>query len=137
MNPRTLGKRIVIGAGILAACSVWASAAPAPKPSPAFLARVYAGLNAAYWAGTLPASTVVAIGTLPQGIMANTTRDAAGVFHITLDAGCNIIPNVARLSFFHEMAHIATWEKEFNPHGKYWRKEMHRLADAGAFDEIW
>ncbi len=140
MDTRTLGKRIVIGTGILAAFSVWASAAPKPiaQPSPAFLARVYAGLNTAYWQGRLPTSTIVSFGASGrEDAMAYTTRDRAGVFHITLDWECNKLPNVARLTLFHEMSHIATWDREFNPHGKYWRAEMHRLADAGAFDEIW
>lgn len=139
MNTRTLGKRIVIITAILAAFSVWASAAPRPasRPSPAFLATVYAGLNATYWSGKLPADTIVSFGALPPKSMANTTRDAAGRFHITLEWESNKLPNVARLTLFHEMAHIATWDAEFNPHGMHWRKEMHRLADAGAFDEIW
>ena len=44
--------------------------------------------------------------------------------------------SVWRLTLLHEMAHLAT-DSEVEEHGPRWRREMHRLARAGAFDGLW
>ena len=48
--------------------------------------------------------------------------------------------SVAKEVELHEMCHIAVWrlvqQRGEDDHGPTWMKEMHRLMDAGAFDDV-
>ncbi len=98
----------------------------------------YAEDNARWFGGRLPKDVAVRYSAhMPNGFWAYTRRLPDGRFVITLERYLARTPNAARLTLLHEMAHIATWGREFNDHGPIWQAEMHRLADAGAFDALW
>jgi SprT-like family protein len=47
--------------------------------------------------------------------------------------------NETRMTLIHEMAHVSVegkWNRSMG-HGKYWQREMKRLAKSGAFDPWW
>ena len=44
-------------------------------------------------------------------------------------------PTICKIHLLHEMAHIPTWN-EPREHGPLWKREIHRLIEAGAFTPL-
>ena len=102
---------------------------------PLNLQTIYAQFNSDYFWNSLPSDTTVAYGLNDPAKMAATTK-LAGKYWIRLNYDYTKAPKVAEETILHEQCHIATWN-EFDPHGRRWQMCMTRLAEAGAFKELW
>lgn len=74
---------------------------------------------------------------LPSDFMGRTEKTPDGVFIIRIDRKSNPAPKEALMTELHEMCHVDMWKKEFDEHGRLWQYDMHRLADEGAFEDLW
>jgi len=59
-----------------------------------------------------------------------------GFWTIQINIDVSPFECVWRLALLHEMAHAATNDETLH-HGPRWRREMQRLAKAGAFNKLW
>ncbi len=98
------------------------------------LTLLYATYNRVYFNGELPVGVRVVFETLPNEM--GETRKTGDTFTIYIDPSPNKSPRVAAMTLFHEMVHIKLYGKDFN-HGPAFQAEMQRLADAGAFRDLW
>lgn len=120
--------------------TVLVAAAPKKIPYAPDLKEEYDKYNLKYFSGKLPKDTVISWGDPGEdnGVerIAITTKLDDNRFQIIFN------PKFGRSRYFtlfvllHEMAHINTWSNDL-AHGLAWQKEMHRLADEGAFELLW
>jgi len=100
----------------------------------------YDQYNLKYFANKLPKNTIVKWGNPglePDGRKSYAvTIENDGYFEIIINPELNLGEQTAKMVLLHEMAHISTWAKDLS-HGLVWQKEMHRLADEGAFEDLW
>ena len=75
----------------------------------------------------------------PDFAIGDMTSDGAGQFTIFINSYYDRNPREAEFTEFHEMCHeaIALRGNEFEEHGPAWQGCMHRLANAGAFENLW
>ena len=91
--------------------------------------------NEEYFLGALPQNTIVSYGNIDD--MGITFREN-DVFHIVIDLKTNRAGRVAMFTELHEMCHESQWNlHEAEVHGPKFQSCMHRLADLGAFDNLW
>lgn len=113
------------------------------------LRRDYAVYRSRFFGSTIPDLDSVVLGFCPGNVMRNIFSDdclgfciegpvkytAASVILIAWDTNDTVQVG----TMVHEMAHLKI-NLRFNRnmgHGKYWQKEMKRLARLGAFKNIW
>ena len=115
------------------------------------LMRDYRAVRSLYFGKSIPPVEEVLIGFMPSREM---RRIGAGVdsdgaclagrvaglitcYAITLSD--DLRANETRITLLHEMAHLKVNIKfgRQMKHGEHWKKEMRRLAAAGAFDNWW
>jgi len=103
----------------------------------AWLASQYAEYNQAYFQDSLPKSAKVRWGHM-NDFMGHVDVFGPQVY-ILIDRGTNTAPRVAKGTLLHEMCHVERHVKGENPasHGDEFQACMLRLAQAGAFKEIW
>jgi SprT-like family len=99
----------------------------------------YAQYNEEYFWKSLPDDTEVDLVTdLPDGNMGTAV---CADFHrqcvIQIEERSNPVTRSQKITLLHEMCHVATWRQQDNPHGSKWQACMHRIADRGAFDNLW
>ena len=109
------------------------------------LQKMFDIYNEAYFNGELP-STPVTWADLPKEnggyVLGNTSEDISGkTFTIQIDVKSNVAAITAALTLFHEMCHVATMQAELDAdedtHGPRFQKCMLRLAQNGAFSNLW
>jgi len=100
------------------------------------LKEFYARYNLKYFRGFLPANTLVVWGEPGESKMAITRKDEYGRYEIILSRHFNVADSTTDLTLLHEMVHVRSWEKTLE-HGPAFQKEMHRLADEGAMEDLW
>lgn len=107
------------------------------EPLPSTLQTYYGQVNETYFWDSLPKDTSVKLEkNLP--VMGDTWCEAPHAnCSIRVDETSNPILREQEITLLHEMCHVATWGQEPDPHGLKWMECMHRLADAGAMDNLW
>jgi hypothetical protein len=99
----------------------------------------FAGYNHAYFQDELPKTTVITKDLTDDRFMALTFYEN-GAYHIALNPKYNFSTKIERENLLHESCHILIFiehEEEFDDHGPKWQHCMHRLADQGAFEDLW
>jgi hypothetical protein len=98
----------------------------------------YAEFNEEFFWNSLPKNTKVELVT-DLGENLGTTRCLD--FHyqciIQIEERGNPEEVEQKITELHEMCHVATWHQQDDPHGSKWKACMHRIADRGAFDNLW
>ncbi len=100
----------------------------------------YDKYNAKWFGGELPSHTALLWEPLVQadGETCNVYEVDHGQFMIKLDPSTKGFPKMWKLTLFHELCHLALWPKHpKSQHGKPFQQEMQRLANAGAFRNLW
>lgn len=98
------------------------------------LKRLYRKLNKRWFGGRLPKDTIIVWSDI-LGTGAARCSEEGGQYIIRLNTNYRS-SRVVGLSLLHEMAHIATFDEKAE-HGPRWLAEMHRLSNAGAFEDYW
>jgi len=103
------------------------------------LQRWYEGANEEYFANKLPKNVTVKWGDLSwDNDIGLTQHRPDGSYTITIDPKENPARSEALLTLFHETCHIATWNSGFlDVHGPPFQTCMLRLAEKGAFQDLW
>jgi hypothetical protein len=96
----------------------------------------YDGPNEKYFLNQLPAAKVKWGDLTAQNMMGFTIRWDEKNFLIVVDRETNPTYSTAEFTIAHEQCHVATWS-EITSHGPKWQACMVRLAEQGAFAEIW
>jgi hypothetical protein len=115
------------------------------------LMRDYTAVRKCYFGNSIPPIEMVLIGFMPatemRRIGAGMEADGACLagkvaglitcYAITLSDDLRV--SETRITLLHEMAHLKVNIKfgRQMKHGEHWKKEMRRLAAAGAFDDWW
>lgn len=99
------------------------------------LTHFYEAANDSYFDGKLPKNLIVYDTNMP-GRLGQTSADGSS-FRIDINLALNPSPKESRLTLYHEMCHIYTWQAEDDKHGPRWVACMHNLALQGAFDDLW
>lgn len=113
------------------------------KPDTVYLSFLYNAYNDVYFNGNLPRNIVVDWDPMliPQHNMGLTEcpddKVASDGCKITLSPDQQRWSRVWMMTLLHEECHVATWGKEKDAHGKQFHQCMRRLANEGAFDELW
>jgi hypothetical protein len=138
-------KKVLVTIGValtLLASSVWTQE---HKPidmtgADRYLANFYGGSNDVYFDGKLPKNVTVLYepnvswnGDEDLGL---TTNDYGTHYTIRINSYYVRDMKHGEMTMYHEECHLATWN-EFNQHGPAWKQCMRRLAEQGAFDELW
>jgi hypothetical protein len=105
------------------------------------LRRAYLKFNDTWFAGKLPPNVVVfwepANGNLAETFEFETLESTGGEpeLGIRIDPTLRFAARLWKFTLLHEMCHVKTYS--YLGHGKKFKKEMLRLANAGAFDNLW
>lgn len=100
------------------------------------LKEIYNQYNLKYFRNWLPANTLVVWGEPGEKRMGLTRKDEYGRFEIVISRRYNVAESTTDLTVLHEMVHVESWDKTLE-HGPAFQKEMHRLADEGAMEDLW
>jgi hypothetical protein len=93
--------------------------------------------NQSYFLGALPDDTRVTYADLGSALMASTDH-IEGVFHIRINPKLNPSATGVLMAILHEQCHVLLWYSDpMEQHGVEFQRCMHRLAAAGAFDDLW
>lgn len=102
------------------------------------LRRYYLHFNRKYFDGQLPLNVQVTWEPNDSSSHACTHRqrwtDGSWTFHIKMDPALKGVLDFMLILLLHEMVHVKLWDPK---HGKKFQAEMHRLAEMGAFDDLW
>lgn len=102
------------------------------------LHRLYRRLNRKWFSNKLPHDTIVAweprLNRIPIQAQLVDEDEPLVILH---NPHLRHLTNLVEFNMLHEMAHIATLNKESDDHGPRFQREMMRLARAGAFERIW
>lgn len=97
----------------------------------------YDSYNEDYFLGQLPKDTLVQYGDLGP-LVSGITLQSSGQFHIIVSLKLNPTPQEAHFTLLHECVHVKLWNKHLlDDHGIEFQTEMVRLAEIGAFKELW
>lgn len=114
------------------------SLSPAP---PVDLQVWFAGYNEMYFNDALPKTVLVDWHLNDPRYLGLTDYEEHGeYYHIMLNPEYNKSGKTARLTLLHEMCHVSLRhddDVEFDQHGPKWQACMHRLANAGAMEDLW
>lgn len=124
-------KRAILALAMLAAIS---AAAQTKGPE---LGRQYETYNARYFANRLPKDAVILYAPIGSVGEMGDTSPCGKQTCIRLDPAYNAAPRVASMTLLHEMCHVETTGTELDQHGAHWQACMQRLAQAGAFSDLW
>ena len=97
----------------------------------------YKDYNEKYFSNHLPENTDVGYGPCPIANVQACDWNEPGHFVIRLIPKYNLAPDTAHFTLLHEMCHLDTFNSEIEDHGPMWQACMHRLANLGAFDNLW
>lgn len=98
----------------------------------------YRGYNHAYFSDELP--EVVITNDLKDDRLMAITDQVGSSFSIRFNPKFNISMKQRNVNLLHEQCHISlVIEKQFelDDHGIKWQACMHRLANEGAFENLW
>src|ERR1700683_2224244 len=97
----------------------------------------YAAFNHQWLADRLPRDTEVSYGKCPiLGVQACSYKNK-GHYVIHMVALYNMAPDQAHFNLLHEQCDLDSWDVEIDEHGPKWQACMLRLANAGAFHDLW
>jgi hypothetical protein len=99
----------------------------------------YASNNHQYFQDELPTDVVITHNLHDDRFQAVTFYEN-DYYHIVFNPKYNQSGKVERMNLLHESCHIliaVEKTEEFETHGKRWQACMHRLADQGAFEDLW
>lgn len=106
--------------------------------------QYYISYNVKYFDGRLPIDTLVECSPLhidDLGYQGETSKDNKGRYQITIAQELCEGERVYLPVLLHEMVHIDIGDRENDTgpflHGPLFHDEMRRLAEAGAFDDLW
>jgi hypothetical protein len=97
------------------------------------LVRWYAKYNRLYFGGNLPENILIWY-EVPAGAYGD-CQIVDGVWRIRINPSLAGWPAIAKWTLIHEQAHIKL--HPYVQHGKKFHTEMLRLAEAGAFHDVW
>jgi hypothetical protein len=97
------------------------------------LKRWWCKYNALYFEGKLPADTFVFWETVASGYADFDVVDGKHI--IRINPGFAGWTTVAKMALLHEITHQAL--HPYSKHGRKFHAEMLRLAQAGAFNDLW
>lgn len=103
------------------------------------LTQWYLGYNHTYFQDALPNDVVLTRDLNDDRFMAITFYDT-GQYHIQINPKYNISTKQERINLLHESCHVLLFieqDTELDDHGPHWQACMMRLADAGAFKDLW
>lgn len=114
------------------------------EPQYVTLSQLYDGYNTEYFFGSLPKTARVEWGEMinpdsGKPDMGQTDR-IGPIYHIIISVHYHPSMKEAQITLLHEMCHVQIWQSgltELDQHGPLWKDCMHRLADEGAFDDLW
>jgi hypothetical protein len=146
LSPRNRIKAVALLL-VIAACGASAAHTLSPlfqtdrSQAESILQNDYQRYNAAWFAGNLPADTVVHYSAPPGRPDAMGLTEVDGDhFVIYVDPKYyHLNQKAAEFTLMHEMCHISQWKYagEGDDHGPQWTACMTKLADDGALKEIW
>ena len=102
--------------------------------------------NRIYFQNELPSTVYITHDLTDDKYMAITDRLSNGSYHISFNVkyGYTPIPGGTSVdelrNLLHESCHVQLYvenDNEFNDHGPHWQACMHRLANQGAFEDLW
>jgi hypothetical protein len=96
----------------------------------------YANFNGWWFEGKLPKDVTVTWGSA-EGYMAITKGDDDRALSIEINPKYGVSEKQIAALEFHEMCHVAIWNEDSRSHGKKWQACMLRLAEQGAFENVW
>jgi hypothetical protein len=115
-------------------------AAGPPKPTDiqTILTQDYSQYNERWFKNRLPTDTVIQYYSMPDFDIGQTNEDD-GHYHIFVNSYYNRDKHSAEFTLFHEMCHVEVnlAGEELETHGSKWQGCMLRLANAGAFHDVW
>lgn len=147
----TLGRWIVLAASVLAFVSILhqVDVRQQSKPKHVYadmrhaqedLQFMYGDFNEEFFANHLPKNTKIIFETpIPSGAKGETQK-VGGNYIIFIDSYYDRDMGAATDTLFHEMCHVEVpWEAAdgLDGHGPQFQGCMHRLANEGAFEDIW
>jgi len=100
----------------------------------------YRGYNEKYFNNSLPQNVIISHNLHDDRFMAYTEHTADGWYHIEFNPKYEASTKQERFTLFHEQCHLEqmiSGEVEFDDHGPKWQGCMHRLANEGAFEDLW
>lgn len=102
------------------------------------LVKDYEPLNDAWFDGKLPHDTTVSYNEA-SGRYIGVTHQVGDHFDIFINSYYDRSVNEAEFTELHEMCHVAVAVSgyEYEQHGPRWQRCMLRLAQQGAFTELW
>ncbi len=122
------------------------SAKPRPKDTPKFeqddqhtLNQWYFAFNHQYFQDELP-NDVIITRTLNDDRFMALTFENSEHYHIAINPKYNISTKSERIDLLHEMCHVQMFienDYQLDDHGSHWQACMHRLANQGAFENLW
>ncbi len=109
--------------------------------TPDWLDAWYRGYNVVYFTNELPQTVMISHNLKDDRFMAVTSYDFNGNFYqIEFNIKYGPSPKQEKMTLLHEQCHLeqlVTGQMEFEDHGKKWQACMHRLANEGAFENLW
>jgi predicted SprT family Zn-dependent metalloprotease len=100
----------------------------------------YDKYNKLWFNNDLPSHTVLFWEPLPKdaGNTCPVYEVDHGQFLIKIDPSLKGVPCYFKITLLHEMTHLKLWPKyPRSKHGKVFQNEMQRLANDGAFKQLW
>ena len=89
-----------------------------------FLQSRYRELNREFFGNSLPLARIEWADLTSYNRLGETYREDDGTFVVLVDRKTNTRDEDLQDTVFHEMCHVATWMKEFDPHGLAFRACM-------------
>ena len=106
----------------------------------------YRAYNNIYFQKELPDTVYITHDLTDDRFMAVTDRLLSGAYHIRFNVKYGYTPIPGGISveelrnLLHESCHVLLFvekDEELNDHGPHWQNCMHRLANMGAFENLW
>jgi len=108
---------------------------PVPAQRCLGLKAWYDDYNKEYFSHKLPDQVIIER-LYRKDVLAWTSKDEAGTFHITFSTAFKLGERHEHLTLLHEMCHVKTWDEvaDGTEHGRKWKICMYTLRSEGAFD---
>ena len=113
---------------------------PIQSDAPDWLEPWYLGYNVKYFNNELPTTKIFIDHELKDDATMAVTHFIGEIIYIRFNRRYEPDGNQARETLLHEMCHIrlkVDSDFELDNHGQKWQACMHKLANQGAFEDLW